>query len=336
MESKLYELTIIGGGPTGLFGLFYACLRQMDALIVDSLPELGGQLVALYPEKDVYDVAGFPRISAKELAAQMVEQALMHKKQDVLLNERVEHFERDEEQNIIKLTTTKGTVIHTRTVVIATGPGAFKPNRLPLQGLDGLEDKSLFYFVKDKTIFAGKRVIIVGGGDSAMDWVLALAPLAKEICLVHRRDAFRAHEDTVQKVMNLTDVKKHLFYEVKAVNATAEGDLQSVHIESSKGFPPLDIEADALLVNIGFAATAQPFDQWGLDYHGHHIHVNQRMETAVPGVFAAGDIVTYPGKLKLIATGVSEAAIAVNVAKSYIDPSQRVQPIHSSTLFEKK
>lgn len=334
-ENKVFDVVIVGGGPVGLFGLFYTCLRQMDAMIIDSLPELGGQLVALYPEKDVYDVAGFPCIRAKELAEQFIKQAIMHKKQEILLGERIEKLERDAEKNIINLVSSSGRKILTRTVVITTGAGAFAPNKLPCPGVDVLEGKSLHYFVRNKSIFAGKRVVIVGGGDSAFDWILNLHPIAKSIVMVHRRDVFRAHEDTVAKVDALTDVPKYLFYEVKGFQCNEDGTLREVTIVNNKTDESVTLEADELVSNLGFVADIGPLKTWGLELKANNIIVNQRMETNIPGVYAAGDAAWFPGKLKLIATGTGEAATAVNAAKHFIDPAEREQPIHSSTLFEK-
>lgn len=335
-SGKVYDIAIIGGGPTGLFGLFYACLRDMDALLIDSLPELGGQLNALYPEKDVYDMPGFPVIRARELADQMIRQATMHKAQDIVLGEKVERLERDEASGQLVLSTDAGTSYRSKTVVITTGAGAFRPNKLPLESLAPYEGRFVHYFVKDKSIFADKSVVVVGGGDSALDWVLNLHPIAREICLVHRRDAFRAHEDSVAKVMALDHVKKHLFYEVKDFGLGSGGDLEQVVIEHNKTGERLMVNAEHIVANLGFVADVGPVKNWGLELKGNSIVVNSRMETNIPGVYAAGDIATFPGKLKLIATGVGEAAIAVNAAKHYIDPTQREQPAHSTSLFEKK
>lgn len=332
----IHDVAIIGGGPTGLFGLFYACLREMDAVLIDSLPELGGQLTALYPEKDIYDMPGFPRVRARELAEAMAEQAKMHRGQTIRLGEKVEGLVRNDELNCLDLVTSREEKIHAKTVVVTTGAGAFRPNRLKLPVLDELEDKAVYYFVKDKNSFAGRRAVIVGGGDSALDWVLSLNGIASQVTLVHRRDAFRAHEDTVTKVNALSSVKQYLFYEVKDVEVTSDGTLQAVIIEENRTGERQRLEADALLLNLGFAADIGPIRNWGLELKANQILVNSRMETNIPGVYAAGDVATYPGKLKLIATGTAEAAIAVNAAKHAIDPTQREQPVHSTTLFEKK
>lgn len=332
----MYDVTIIGGGPAGLFGLFYACLRDMKALLIDNLPVLGGQLVTLYPEQEIYDMPGYPKILAKDLAAQFIEQAMLHRKQDIVLSERVETCTRDEQAGWFMLETSTGRTIRTRTVVVTTGAGSFSPNRLPLAQFESLEDRSVFYSVQSKSRFAGKRLVIVGGGDSAFDWILCLHPIAAEISLVHRRDGFRAHEESVRLVNEMPDVKKYLFYEVRDVVLNEAGDLIRVVIEENRSGEQVWLGCDAVIVNLGFTATIGPVKNWGLELDGNYIVVNQSMETNIPGVFAAGDIATFPGKLKLIATGVAEAAIAVNGAKHFINPAERKQPMHSTLLFERK
>lgn len=333
---KIYDLIIIGAGPTGLFGLFYASVREMDTLLVDSLAEPGGQLSALYPEKYIYDMPGFPKILAKDLVAEMVQQATMHRHQDTLFGERVETLTRNEEENLLYLETDKGTKLRTKTVVVTTGAGAFTPHKLAAEGAEALEDVSLFYTVKNVEAFRGKNVVVVGGGDSAFDWVMTLHDIAAEVSLVHRRAQFRAHEESVNKVLAMDHVKKFLHYEVKSFALGAAGDLEQVLIKNNTNETELMLRADAVIVSMGFSANLGPLKNWGIELEHTGIPVNSCMETNIPGVYAAGDITRYTGKLKLIATGVGEAAIAVNQAKNYIDPKQRVQPVHSSTLFEGK
>lgn len=333
---RVYDLIIIGAGPTGLFGLFYASVRELDTLLIDSLAEPGGQLTALYPEKYIYDMPGFPKILAKDLVSEMLAQATMHRHQDMLLGERVETLVRDETENVIRLTTHKGRKLTARTVVITTGAGAFRPHKIAVDGAEALEDKSVFYTVKHIEAFRGKNVVVIGGGDSAMDWVLALHEVAAEISLVHRRDKFRAHEESVSKIMSFDHVKKFLHYEVKGFAFGAGGEMEQVLIENNQTQTPLMLRADALVVSMGFSADIGPMKTWGIDLDHTGIIVNSSMETNIPGVYAAGDVTRFSGKLKLIATGVGEAAIAVNTAKHFIDPHQRVQPVHSSSLFEGK
>lgn len=336
MNTKIYDIAIIGAGPAGLFALFYASMRDMEALLVDSLPQPGGQLATLYPEKNVYDMPGFPKIPAAELANLMYEQATMHRKQDVELGFRVETLDFDAAEEVFHLSDSAGPQFRAKTVLITTGAGAFRPNRLKIEHVERLEGQFVHYFVKDKSVFADKPLVIVGGGDSALDWVLNLHDVASEISLVHRRDTFRAHEDSVLKVNALSHVKQYLHFEVKELEIGGLENLQQVRIDNNKTGEQLMLRANHLIVNMGFVADMGPVKNWGLDLRGNCIFVNSHMETNRPGVFAAGDVTTYDGKIKLIATATSEAAIAVNAAKQRIDPTQRMQPGHSSSLYESK
>lgn len=333
--TKVYDIAIVGAGPAGLFGLFYASLREMSACLIDSLAQPGGQLATLYPDKFVYDMPGFPKVTAGTLAEQMYEQAIMHRPQDIIMGNRVEQMVWAEADNQFILTLTDGRTVYTQTVLITIGAGAFRPNKLGIEHIERLENVAVHYFVRDKSIFSNKPVVVVGGGDSALDWVLNLQGVASEVSLVHRSDHFRAHEETVSKVAALTDVKQYLHYEVKELDVGGMGDLEQVIIENNKTHERLTLRADHLIVNLGFAADMGPVKNWGLELQGHYIEVGSTMETNIPRVFAAGDVTIYPGKLKLIATAASEAAIAVNTAKHMIDPTQRVQPVHSSSLFDK-
>jgi len=335
MTSKIYDIAIVGAGPAGLFGLFYASMRDMDAVLVDSLAQPGGQLATLYPEKYIYDMPGFPKVLAGRLAEDMFEQATMHRRQDVKMGFRVENLQFDPVEEVFHLRDAKSDSIMARTILVTTGAGAFRPNRLKVENIENLEGRSVHYFVKDKSIFQGKPIVIVGGGDSALDWVMNLHGVASEISLVHRRDKFRAHEDSVQKVNALPGVNQYLFYEVKELEIGAQDNLEQVTVENNKTNERLMLRADHLIVNMGFVADMGPVKNWGLDLQGQAIKVNSLMETNRPGIYAAGDVTTYEGKIKLIATGAAEAAIAVNAAKQRLDPSQRMQPGHSSSMFEK-
>lgn len=320
-----YDITIIGGGPTGLFALFYSGLRQAKAKLIDSMSDLGGQLTALYPEKYIYDMPGFPKVLTKDLVKSMVEQATQFNP-TICLEENVLDLKR--EGNVFKLTTNRN-VHYSKTVIIAGGVGAFSSRKLKAKGADELEGKGVYYTVKNPGLFAQKDVIIVGAGDSALDWSLMLEPLVKSITLVHRRDVFRAHEDSVQRLFK-SSIKIMLFYEVKEVHG--QDKLESVTIFENRSKEESSLKADALIISIGFLASLGPIANWGLELEDGAIKVNSKMETNIPGVYSAGDINTYPGKLKLIATGVGEAAIAVNFAKNYIDPHSRAFPGHSSDM----
>ena len=331
-DSDVYDTTIIGAGPTGLYAAFYAGMREMKTKIVDSLGQLGGQLSALYPEKYIYDVGGFPKVLAKDLVNLSAEQALQFAPA-VALGEKVVGLRRDED-GILTLTTEKGTgewaetrVHKTKTVIIAAGVGAFLPRTLDVVGVDALVDKGIQYFVTETAVLAGKRLVIVGGGDSAFDWALNLHEKAASCVLIHRSDKYRAHEDTIRRVQN-SPVEVRPFYELKAVHGSTR--LEAVTIFDNRNGEEMFLECDNLLLNIGFLTNLGPIKDWGLEIQKNAILVNSRMETSLAGVYAAGDICTYEGKLKLIATGMGEAGTAANFAKTFIDPKAKAFPGHSS------
>ena len=325
-ELDIFDITILGGGPVGLFGLFYAGLRGLRAKLIDSLAELGGQLITLYPEKYIYDVAGYPRVLAKDLVKSCVDQGLRFNPA-VCLEEKVIDLTHHDDR-LIRLRTDKGE--HwTRAVVLAVGVGAFEPKKLDLPDIERFQGRGIDYFVKEKEGFAGKTVLIVGGGDSAVDWALMLKDVAKKVTLIHRRDKFRAHEQSVQELA-ASAVEVKCFYELKAVHG---GDyLEGVTIFHNKTGEETYCKVDALILSLGFLADLGPVKQWRLAIENNAIKVNEHMATNLPGVYAAGDVVTHPGKLKLITTGQGEAAIAVNFAATYINPDAKAFPGHSSAM----
>ena len=324
--ADIYDITIIGGGPAGLFGLYYAGLRAARAKVIDSLPQLGGQLSALYPEKHIYDVAGFPKILARDLVRNLVEQALQYDHK-VCLSEKVVGLERVEEK-LFRLRSEKDEHL-TRTVVIAAGMGAFMPRKLDIQDAQRLEGRGLFYVVKNVDSFRGKDVLIVGGGNTAVDWALALEEVAHRVTLIHLMKNFNAHEDSVRKLFRSKVIVK-TFNELKAVHG--EEHVEGATVLSSRDKTELRLDLDAIILNIGFLANLGPIKEWGLEIEGNAIRVNEKMETCLPGVFAAGDIATHPGKIRLIATGASEAAVAVNNARNHLEPSSRVQSPNTMTM----
>lgn len=328
LENDIFDCTIVGGGPTGLFAAFYAGMREMSVKIVDSLAELGGQVTALYPEKLIFDVAGFPQILGKDLIAACVEQGLQFGP-TVCLGEKVEHLERHDD-GTFTLRTNRGEH-RTRTIIIAAGVGAFAPRKLPnLAELDALEGKSVFYFVKSLETFRDKNLLIVGGGDSALDWALNLEPIAEKITLIHRRDKWRAHEDSVRKLM-ASSVDVRVFHEVKSVQADADGNLSGVAIYQNKTQEETTLKVDALILNLGFIANIGTLREWGLEIVDGGIAIDPgTTATSIPGIFAAGDIARFKGKLNLIATGFGEAATAANYCKNFIDPTSKAFPGHSS------
>jgi len=326
---EVFDCTIIGAGPTGLYAAFYAGMREMSVKIVDSLGELGGQVNALYPEKHIFDVAGFPKIKGKELVEMCAEQGLQFGP-TVCLGEKVEQLQKDG-NGLFHLTTDKREH-KSKTIIIAAGVGAFAPRKLALPELDELEGESVFYFVKSFEPFEGKNILIVGGGDSALDWSLNLEPLAKSITLTHRRDKWRAHEDSVNKLM-ASSVDVRTFHEVRSVE-TADGKLKSVTIYHNKTQDETVLPVDAIILSLGFIANIGPIKDWGLTLDSGGVCVDSTMATNIEGIYAAGDVARYNGKLNLIATGFAEAATAANFAKNFIDPHSRVFPGHSSEKSE--
>ena len=335
MADTLKDITVIGGGPTGLFAAFYAGMRGASCRIIDALPALGGQLMALYPEKYIFDVAGFPKVLAKDLVRDMSAQALQFGA-SVHLAETVTGLTRvdDSEGGIGHfLLETSENVYPTRTIIIAAGIGAFEPRKLPLDGVEQWEGRGLYDKILEPRMFAGQRVLIVGGGDSALDWTLNLMGIAQSITLIHRRDQFRGHAATVQQVMEHAHrgtCTVHTFTEVSAIHGAER--IERVTLRHAKTNAEHDHQVDALIPLLGFHSDLGAIREWGLDTDRADIKVDQVMSTNVPGIYAAGDITSYPGKLKLIAVGCGEACIAVNNAVHLINPKAKVNPGHSSNL----
>ncbi|MCS6988776.1 MAG: NAD(P)/FAD-dependent oxidoreductase [Chloroherpetonaceae bacterium] len=328
------DITIIGAGPTGLYAAFYAGLRSMQVRIVDSLSEIGGQLTALYPKKNIYDVAGYPAVLAEDLVKSLYEQCKQYNP-EIYTDTKIEKLEREGE--LLKLTSADGRVMYSKTVLIAAGVGAFTPRKLEREGIEKWEGKGLYYFVKDPTIFYGKKLLVVGGGDSAMDWAMALGDKS-DMLLIHRRDKFVAHEDSVKKVRAM-GIPIRTFWELKEIHgeiSNGTGKIDHVVIFNNKTKEEERIKVDAVLCNLGFITNLGSIKDWGLEIEGNGIKVNHAMETNIKGVYAAGDIASHPAKLKLIATGFGEAAIAVNHAKTVIDPHASFFPGHSSNKDDKK
>lgn len=324
--ANMTDIAIIGGGPAGMFAAFYAGMRQASVKVIESMPQLGGQLAALYPEKYIYDVAGFPKVTAQELVDRLKEQMKLFPI-DVRLEEKVLKLEKKEER-LFELTTDKGTH-YAKAVIITAGVGAFEPRRLDLPEAAAFEKKNLHYFVSDLNRFAGQDVLVCGGGDSAVDWSLMLEPIARQVTLVHRRDKFRAHEHSVEQLMKS---KVNIITPVEVAKLNGTDRIESVTLKHAKSGETQEVKVDAVIVNYGFVSSLGPIAEWGLEIDGGSIVVDTRMETSIPGIFAAGDITTYPGKLKLIAVGFGEAPTAVNNAKVYIDPNARLSPGHSSNM----
>lgn len=324
------DITIIGAGPTGLFALFYAGMRGASAQIVDALAQPGGQLTALYPEKYIFDVGGFPKILAKDLVGSLMQQAgqfgqPVHCGQNAIALE--------ESDGVFTLVTETDR-FPSRSVIIAAGIGAFSPRRLPQACAEPWYGNGIYDRVLEPKRFKGQQVVIVGGGDSAFDWAHQLDGVAAGVTLVHRSDRFRAHQATVDAVMQSATMGRtavHTFHEIADVIA-ADGKIVALDLKDIKQKTTRRVPCDVVLPMLGFVSDMGALTEWGLTVEKDEIVVNQLMETGRPGVWAAGDVNTYPGKLKLIATGFGEATIAVNQAYHWIYPDKKINPGHSSNL----
>ncbi|AXH99421.1 NAD(P)/FAD-dependent oxidoreductase [Sporosarcina sp. PTS2304] len=326
MNQEVVDITIIGGGPTGLFSAFYAGMREMSVKIIDSLPQLGGQLIELYPDKYIYDVGGFPKILAKDLVANLVEQA-NYAKPEICLGEAALSVEKQDDYFV--LTTDKGQHL-TRTILLTAGIGAFQPRKIGLKEESIFEDKTLHYGIKDLSMFKDKEILVCGGGDSALDWALMLEDIAKQVTLVHRRERFTAHETSVNQLRESTVnvLTSHAISEL-----CGNGDKMDKVVLKEKDGSLKELVFDHVVVNYGNISSLGPLKEWGLDMERNSIKVNSRMETNIEGIYAAGDVTTYDGKVKLIAVGMGEAPIAISHAKAFLDPKAKVQPLHSTSVF---
>ena len=328
----IFDITIIGAGPTGQFAAFYAGLRGARTQVIDALEEPGGALTAIYPEKYIYDVIGFPRVLAKDFVAHCDIQARQGDP-TIRLNEQVLELEVLTD-GLIRLGTTKGDR-WSRTAIVCAGVGAFEPKRLAVPGLRELEGKGVHYFAKRVEDFRDKHVVIVGGGDSAVDWAVTLEPVATQVTLIHR-SKFRAHEATVRQLEESTVDVNYPGCEIMAIHEGEDGRLAAVTFKNGAG-DERTIPVDDLIVAIGFVADLGPMKSWGFELQRNQIVVDKTtMETGIPGVYGAGDVVTYPAKFKLIVTGAAEAVTAVNHAVTFYDPKARLDAGHSTNIMEKR
>ncbi len=327
---------IIGAGPCGLFSIFQCGIFGLKTEVFDILPHVGGQCCALYPEKFIYDIPGLPKIKAKDLIENLMLQSC-HFSPSFHFNQQVTSIDKDGADFIIKTST--NTTARVNAIIIAAGAGAFGPQRPPLLNIEKFEQKSIFYSIYDPQSFLGKRVVIAGGGDSAIDWALHLASIAKSVQLVHRRDKFRAHQSSVDQLNNLVQsghIELVTPYQLHSIQGDEHhGRLHIVNVQHTDG-SIRSLEADVLLPFFGLSMNLGPILEWGLNIDKNHIPVNPTTcETNIPGVFAIGDIVSYPHKQKLILSGFSEGASAAKAIWHYLHPGQSQHFEHSTTKFAK-
>jgi thioredoxin reductase (NADPH) len=333
-SEKVYDITFIGAGPSGLFGAFYAGMRELSVKILDALPQAGGQLIALYPEKIIFDTPGFPGILSKDLVANLVKQAERWHPAWALGEvaatlQRVPLPDGQAGEQCWQIGTDKAQHL-SRCVVLTAGIGAFEPVKLTSENALRFEGRGLAYLVKDVDEYAGRRVLVVGGGDSAVDWALALQPVAAKVTLIHRREGFRAHDTSVNALMS-SGVDVRVFHELRRLEGESQLERAVIYDNRTQNETALDI--DAVLLALGFKADLGPIREWGLETIGRrYVKVNHRMETSLPGVYAAGDLALQDDldPLNLIVIGYGQVTVAVNYAYTVIRPGGKVFPGHSS------
>lgn len=323
------DVLIVGAGPVGLFGAYYAGFRELSVALVDSLPEVGGQIAAMYPEKLIYDIAGFPSIRGRDLVASLVEQSERFSP-TFLLGQEAQALQHLPDGSMI-VTTNQGKVVRASAIVIAGGIGTFTPRPLPCG--EEFYGRGLDYFVPELDVMRDKDVVIVGGGDSAFDWAVTLDPLARTVTLVHRRKIFRAHEATTRQVMEsrtevLVDTQVSAI--VGGQPGTPDDRVHAVEVTHVPSGEVRTLKAQAVIAALGFTANLGPLLSWGLDVQDRRILVGTTMATNLPRIFAVGDIADYPGKVRLIAVGFGEIASAINNAATAIDPTAALFPGHST------
>jgi thioredoxin reductase len=319
------DALIVGAGPAGLYAAYYAGFRGLSVAVLDSLPEIGGQVSAMYPEKLLYDVAGFPAIRGRDLIAGLAEQAGRYGPR-YLLGEEARSLAYDDDGRPV-VTTSAGLTVRARFVVVTGGIGTFTPR--PLTALAPFEGKGLAYFVPRPEEYRDRDVVIVGGGDSAFDWALTLSPVARSVTVVHRREAFRAHEALVAQVAGLGIP---VITSAELTAASGDGWIEAVDVYRKRSKETTRLKAQAVVAALGFTADISALESWGLDTGQRRIVVDTTMATSLDRVYAAGDITEYPGKVRLIAVGFGEAATAVNNAVAALDPEAPLFPGHSSDL----
>jgi thioredoxin reductase (NADPH) len=324
------DILIVGAGPVGLYGAYYAGVRGLTTAVVDSLSQIGGQVTAMYPEKEIYDVAALPVVTGRELISALKIQAGQYDP-IYLLGQEAQELSRTVDGDggeHLEVRTSTGTVIDCGAVIVTGGIGTFTPR--PLAAGEAFLGRGLEYFVPSKDPYIGKDVVIVGGGDSAIDWCLMLEPVAATVTLVHRRVAFRAHAASVERVRAS---RVEIVTDAQVVALEGGEGVEKAHVEVKGEDEPRPVPCQQVVAALGFTANLGPLREWGVDLHDNrHLVVDSTMATNVPGVYAAGDIVEYQGKIRLIAVGFGEVATAVNNAAVYMDPRAQLFPGHSTDL----
>lgn len=331
MSDKLYDITIIGGGPIGMFTGFYAGLRDAKVQVIESLAEMGGQVNALYPEKTILDVAGFAGVTGKKLIENLNQQLDTMPEVDKRVNTKVTNVLRVDDHFVIE---TDHGQTYSKSVILATGNGAFQPRVLRAENAEKYTGKYLFYSIQNLQKFAGKNVMVAGGGDSAVDMALMLEGVANQVYLVHRRDEFRGLEHMIDKLKQ-SSVKLITPYLIKSLNEVDDSLQVTVKMVGSSSNEEKTFMVDDLVVNYGFISNNKELQSWEIQPALNHrmVEVNQKMKTSEPMVFSVGDQAIYPGKDTLIATGFGEAPIAVNEIMEKLYPDRRM-PIHSTALHK--
>ncbi|WP_188455269.1 NAD(P)/FAD-dependent oxidoreductase [Virgibacillus oceani] len=327
-QLELYDVTIVGGGPVGLFTAFYSGMREMKTKIIEYLPFLGGKVSYFYPEKMIRDVGGIPSVSGDEFTEQLIEQAKTFDP-TVVLGRQVTTLQQLDNGNFI-IRTNDGEEHYSRTIILATGFGSLKTTKLDIPGADNYENGNLHYTVRNLEQFSGKRVVISGGGNSAIDWANELESIAEEVTLIYRKNTFSGIESNISKMKNSS---VNVITPYKIVNLAGEREnISSVLIENTEANDQKTISLDHLIVNHGFAIDLGDIAEWGCDMIDGTIKVDSTMQTSIPGIFAVGDIANYQNKLHLIAGGFNEGPIAINSAKLHIAPNEELKALFSTNM----
>lgn len=330
---QVFDITIIGGGPVGLFAAFYAGLRQAKVKIIEKLPNLGGQPAHLYAEKKIYDIPAYPEIRGEELTERLVTQLSRFDIQMALGEEALAINELEDEDIGSYFAIESDKAMHySKTIIIAAGNGAFTPRKINLDQAENYEDTNLNYYVLNLDKFQDQRVAICGGGDSAVDLALTLESIAKEVYLIHRRKQFRALESSVKQ---LEESSVHIMTPYKLTQLVGEDNrISSLRLTKDSDEDSINLPIDQLIVNYGFSSSLKKIRDWGFTIERNAIKVDNQYETSIPGIYAIGDIAHYDGKVKIIASGFGEAPQAVNNAIHFIDPTQSSAPVHSTDLIK--